>query len=150
MSLDFWPGTEIRRSTHNGFSMGLSGDWSDVIELSKARARSAAAAERQRIAGKDRSTIHGLSKKNERKSYYVKKGTNGRPVGALQPNSKAARIRAHLAEQGPRTHMQISVECDIPYGNISGLMKADISRGRIVKVRALGEKLRYAMAGDGA
>ena len=26
MSLDFWPGTEIRRSTHNGFTMGLSGD----------------------------------------------------------------------------------------------------------------------------
>lgn len=28
MSLDFWPGTGIRRSTHNGFTMGLSGDWS--------------------------------------------------------------------------------------------------------------------------
>jgi hypothetical protein len=26
MSLDFWPGTDIRRSTHNGFTMGLSGD----------------------------------------------------------------------------------------------------------------------------
>jgi hypothetical protein len=26
MSLDFWPGTEIRRSTHNGFTMGLTGE----------------------------------------------------------------------------------------------------------------------------
>jgi hypothetical protein len=25
MSLEFWPGTDVRRSTHNGFTLGLTG-----------------------------------------------------------------------------------------------------------------------------
>jgi hypothetical protein len=30
MSLDFWPGTDIRRSTHNGFTMGLTGERGEI------------------------------------------------------------------------------------------------------------------------
>ncbi|MGJ7512368.1 hypothetical protein [Variovorax sp. GT1P44] len=37
MSLDFWPGTNIRRSTHNGFTMGLSADRSDIADLLRSR-----------------------------------------------------------------------------------------------------------------
>jgi hypothetical protein len=39
MSLDFWPGTEIRRSTHNGFTMGLSGDQFSETFKPRAKAR---------------------------------------------------------------------------------------------------------------
>lgn len=151
MNPDFWPGTEIRRSTHNGFSMGLSGDWSDVIELSKARARCAAAAERQRIAGKDRSTIYGLSRKADetmRKQALTrvraKKEREAGP-GGCHPTSNAAKLRLVLADKGPQTHMQLAQATGLPYKYIGGYLANDIDKGRVLKVRALGEVIRYSL-----
>lgn len=141
MSYEYWPGTEVRRSTNNGFTLGFDADWTAIIDYSKASARSAAVAERRRIAGKDNSTIYGLSKKGER----AKRKEPRQAHHGCHPTSNAGRLRALMAERGPLTHMELATETGLAYKFIGGYLKNDIKTGRVVKVYAVGEVLRYAM-----
>jgi hypothetical protein len=146
MSLDFWPGTEIRRSTHNGFTTGLSGDWSDLEAMSRARERSAALAERRRASGVENSTIYGLSRKADKAHRRAPASMPARPIerntqGTRGPNagvgmledSKTGRIRAAL-ESGPKTSAYLAELVGVDVQRAISLMRNDVRQGRIVKI----------------
>lgn len=66
MTKVYWSGTRIVRSTNNCFTRTFTGepiDWKPLQRSANSRSRSAANVDRSRAAGKDRSTMHGISKK---------------------------------------------------------------------------------------
>lgn len=145
------------RSMFSGFTRGLSGDWGDLFEQSKARERSAALAERRRAAGKDLSTIYGLSRKADKAIRKAPSKMPARPIerntqGTRGPNagvgmlelSKTGRIRAALAS-GPKTSSYLAELVGVNVPRAISLMRNDVRQGRIVKI-GTARPLLYALA----
>lgn len=157
MSEDYWTDLEIPRSTNNGFTLGLSGDWHDIFEQSKARARSAALAEKRRAEGKDNSTIYGLSRKankairkapgNMPTKIKNTQGTRGPNAGyGMKEDGKTGQIRALLAD-GPKTSTWLAKTIGEKVKLTIAMMRNDIRQGRIVKIGTV-RPLLYALAGE--
>jgi hypothetical protein len=74
-----WPGTEIVRSTNNGFTRGFTDEpvnWSPLDHETKQRISATARIKKARAAGTDRSTLHGLSRKSDEMTMQHKARTH--------------------------------------------------------------------------
>lgn len=139
MTKEFWPGTDIERSTNNGFTIGFGTpiDWAKITANAAASAKCTKNVERRRKAGDDHSTFHGISRKSD---------ANIKPFRAHRPqgDSKAARIR-ELLKACPMDSVAIAAVLGIKGAHARALMQYDVEQGSVVKLREY-RPIRYALA----
>lgn len=96
----YWPGTQIVRSTNNGFVRGFTDepiDWKPLERSANLRRTSTAKVDRARAAGIDRSAIHGLSKKaDDRLATRRNFAVEGRDAGQRSTDKRAALKRGGI------------------------------------------------------
>lgn len=162
-AVDYWPGTNIVKSPNNGFTMGLrtsDADWAGIVASSKARMASTAFVERKRDSGIDPGAIYGISQKADQLIRQHKHGgaysraaaanakkpkQRGPEVGyGLNAESMTGKLRALLAS-GPKTGAELSAGTGVKPTAITGMLKNDVRRGRVIKSVDSGEPIRYSL-----
>lgn len=142
MSTTYWPDSQIPKSTNNGFSMGLGGDWKAFKTAGIVRANSTKQVERSRANGTDRSTFRGMSAKADAAIRPI------RPMKlrAPRPASNSSMIRELLAA-GPKDGEQLAQESGLPRRSIKDALTYDIEQGRVTRLYEF-KPFRYALVSE--
>lgn len=154
----YWPGTDIKKSLGNGFTLGLrqsDNEWSSITASAVSRAASTSFVQRKREAGVDPGAIFGISQKSDERirhgGAYLRaaagkpKKKRGPAAGyGMAPESTTGRIRKLLA-QGPKTSLELAAAVGTKPANVTGLLKNDVRQKRIVKIVTRGAAIRYAL-----
>ena len=147
MNYDIWPGIGLSETPV---------DWVKHTGSAALSAKSTANVDRRRKAGKDFSTLRGISKKSDELSNRGAPATirrPSRPVGHrgpavgqyLDPDSRTGKIRSVLLD-GPMTRAELCAAVGIKPDSISAYLKNDIQKGRILKIVEEGQLQRFALA----
>lgn len=154
----YWPGTDIKKSMDNGFTIGLrqsDNEWTSITASAVARAASTSFVQRKRDAGTDPGAIYGISQKSDERirhgGAYLRavagkpKKKRGPAAGyGMAPESTTGRIRKLLAE-GAKTSLELALAVGTKPANVTGLLKNDLRQKRIVKIVEPGASIRYAL-----
>lgn len=144
----YWPGTQIVRSTNNGFTRGLTGepiDWGTLSRSAVLSKASTANVHLSRQNGTDRSTFKGISKKADAQIAQRAAphgGAYAKAVNAKAP-TKAGRLREAL-RAGPMGSGDLASATGIDAHIIPALLQFDIDAGRVRRLREY-RPMRYQL-----